>query len=112
MSRAAGTLTFVRKGLAHNWQNIGRTHGRIVIVLAPAGFEKRLEEISEMPLSQRDLATLKRVYQKHGADVLARGSRPSNTRVTPAGSIFTPSSQDIRRFFIARSFDLGSIGQQ
>lgn len=70
ISGAAGTLTFIPKGLAHNWQNIRPSHGRIFVVLAPAGFEKCLEEISGMPLSQRDLATLKRVYQKHGADVL------------------------------------------
>lgn len=69
-SGGAGTLAFVPKGLPHNWQNIGPGHGRIFVVLAPAGFERCLEEISGMPLSQRDLATLKRVYQKYGADVL------------------------------------------
>jgi quercetin dioxygenase-like cupin family protein len=66
----AGTLAFVPKGAPHNWQNIGPRPGRMLFVLQPAGFEKCLEAISRIPVAQRDLATLKLVYQRHGADML------------------------------------------
>lgn len=67
---AAGTLVFVPKGVPHHWQNIGPGQGRMLFVLQPAGFEKCLEDISRIPVAQRDLATLKLAYQKHDADVL------------------------------------------
>jgi quercetin dioxygenase-like cupin family protein len=66
----AGTLAFVPKGVAHNWQNIARRPGRMLFILQPAGFEKCLEEISGIPVSQRDLPTLRLAYQRYGADVL------------------------------------------
>lgn len=66
----AGTLVFVPKGVPHHWQNIGHRPGRMLFVLQPAGFEKCLEDVSRIPVAQRDLATLKLAYQKHGADVL------------------------------------------
>ena len=69
-SGTAGTLAFIPKGVAHNWQNIGHRPGRMLFVLEPAGFEKCLEAVSRIAVPQRDLATLKLVYQKHDADVL------------------------------------------
>ncbi len=69
-SGTAGSLAFVPKGVAHNWQNLARRPGRMLFILQPAGFEKCLEEVSRIPVAQRDLATLKLAYQRHGADVL------------------------------------------
>ena len=43
-----GAFVYIPRGVVHTWQNIGRTPGRIFVVVAPAGFETLFDRFAEL----------------------------------------------------------------
>jgi len=56
-----GTVAFVPKGTVHTWQNSGSEEGRLLFVFSPAGFERFLLELCEVPLDQRTMESANRM---------------------------------------------------
>lgn len=57
-SGGAGTVAFAPRGTAHTWQNAGAAPARMLFVLAPAGFERFLVEVSALPADSLTLETV------------------------------------------------------
>jgi hypothetical protein len=50
MLRAStGGMAFGPRGVAHNFQNIGDTPGRLLIITAPSGLERFFEQFAALP---------------------------------------------------------------
>lgn len=65
-SGGAGTVAFAPHGTAHTWQNAGEEPARMLFVLAPAGFERFLVELSALPaasLTMESVNALAAPYQ-------------------------------------------------
>jgi mannose-6-phosphate isomerase-like protein (cupin superfamily) len=46
---AAGGMAFGPRGLPHNFQNIGETPGRLLIITSPSGVERFFEQFAALP---------------------------------------------------------------
>jgi len=48
-SAPAGSFTYIPRGVAHTWQNVGATPARLLVIFTPAGFEAFFERFAEQP---------------------------------------------------------------
>jgi quercetin dioxygenase-like cupin family protein len=60
-----GSAANYRRGGIHTFRNAGKTSGRLLIVVTPAGMEKYLEEISPLSLPQ-DMEKLVAISARYG----------------------------------------------
>ena len=65
----AGTLAFIPKGVAHTWQNIGDEPARLLIVTAPAGFERFFELFAQIPADASPAEKFRRIGEEIGMTV-------------------------------------------
>jgi quercetin dioxygenase-like cupin family protein len=65
----AGTLAFIPKGVAHTWQNIGDEPARLLIVTAPAGFERFFELFAQIPADASPAEEFRRIGEEIGMTV-------------------------------------------
>ncbi|MSQ14078.1 MAG: cupin domain-containing protein [Dehalococcoidia bacterium] len=74
----AGSLLYVPKGILHGFSNLCSTPAKVLVFIAPAGFEKFFEEIGEpakaLTLSPKtfappDLDRITAVAKKYGTEV-------------------------------------------
>ena len=66
----AGTLAFIPKGVEHTWQNIGDEPGRLLIVTAPAGFERFFELFAQIPADASPADEFRRIGAEIGMPVV------------------------------------------
>jgi quercetin dioxygenase-like cupin family protein len=65
----AGTLAFIPKGVAHTWQNVGDEPARLLIVTAPAGFERFFELFAQIPADASPADEFRRIGEEIGMTV-------------------------------------------
>jgi len=65
----AGTLAFIPKGVEHTWQNVGDEPARLLIVTAPAGFERFFELFAQIPADASPADEFRRIGEEIGMTV-------------------------------------------
>jgi hypothetical protein len=53
------------RGSVHTFRNVGTTHGKVPVFVAPSGLEKYLEEISSLSIPE-DLPQLVAISESYG----------------------------------------------
>lgn len=72
MVAGPGTMVIAPKGIPHSFRNIGLTPGKLLVVVSPGGFERFMQEFSELPTNvPPEMAKLAAIGQKHGIKFLA-----------------------------------------
>jgi quercetin dioxygenase-like cupin family protein len=66
----AGTLAFIPKGVQHTWQNVGDEPARLLIVTAPAGFERFFELFAQIPADASPADEFRRIGAEIGMPVV------------------------------------------
>ena len=66
----AGTLAFIPKGVQHTWQNVGDEPARLLIVTAPAGFERFFELFAQIPADASPADEFRRIGEEIGMPVV------------------------------------------
>jgi len=61
----SGALLFAPRGAPHGFVNVGDVPGRLIGVVAPAGYEQHFVEISGVPDGPGARAALAEIYQKY-----------------------------------------------
>ena len=56
---------FGKRGIFHGFRNIGATNGKVLVFVAPAGFERYLEEISFLSPSE-DVSRIIAISDRYG----------------------------------------------
>ena len=62
----AGTLAFIPRGVEHTWQNVGDEPARLLIVTAPAGFERFFELFAQIPADASRADEFRRIGEQIG----------------------------------------------
>jgi quercetin dioxygenase-like cupin family protein len=71
----AGAFVMAPRRIPHRFQNVGETHGKLLIVCQPAGFEKFVEEFATLPPDQPpDMEKMLALGRKYGIDFVAETS--------------------------------------
>ena len=66
-----GTTLFAPRGMPHTYRYLGRTPGRLMCVITPAGFEGFFVEIGALsPQQQQDIPRVMEVAKKFGLEIL------------------------------------------
>ena len=66
-----GTTLFAPRGIAHTYRYVGKTPGRLMTVITPAGFEGFFEEIGAMsPQQQQDIPRVIEIGKKYELEIL------------------------------------------
>jgi len=66
-----GDTLFAPRGIPHTYRYAGKTPGRLMTVITPAGFEGFFEEIGAMtPQQQQDIPRLLEIGKKYGLEIL------------------------------------------
>src|SRR6266404_233626 len=66
-----GTTIFAPRGIAHTYRYLGKTPGRLMCVITPAGFEGFFEEIGALsPQQQQDIPRVIEIGKKYGLEIL------------------------------------------
>jgi mannose-6-phosphate isomerase-like protein (cupin superfamily) len=67
-----GCTLFAPRGTAHTFQNIGKTPGRLLIIVQPAGLDVFFDEVAQVAsgMAQPDLNVIVPVFQKYGLELL------------------------------------------
>ena len=65
----AGALAFIPKGVEHTWQNVGDEPARLLIVTAPAGFERFFELFAQIPADASPADEFRRIGEEIGMTV-------------------------------------------
>jgi quercetin dioxygenase-like cupin family protein len=66
----AGTLAFIPRGVEHTWQNVGDEPARLLIVTAPAGFERFFELFAQIPADASRADEFRRIGEEIGMAVV------------------------------------------
>ncbi len=70
--RQKGATIFAPRGVAHTYRYLGKTPGRLMCVITPAGFEGFFEEIGALsPPQQQDIPRVMEIAKKFGLEILA-----------------------------------------
>jgi quercetin dioxygenase-like cupin family protein len=64
-----GSFVFLPRGVWHRWTNVGATPGRVLEIASPAGFEKAIAEVAQLPPGPPDVERLRAISQKYGAEI-------------------------------------------
>jgi len=66
-----GATIFAPRGIPHTYRYLGRTPGRLMCVITPAGFEGFFEEIGALsPPQQQDIPRVMEIAKKFGLEIL------------------------------------------
>jgi quercetin dioxygenase-like cupin family protein len=67
-----GTTLFAPRGIPHTYRYVGKTPGRLMTVITPAGFEGFFEEIGALSpqQQQQDIPRVMEIGQKYGLEIL------------------------------------------
>jgi quercetin dioxygenase-like cupin family protein len=66
-----GTTIFAPRGVPHTYCYLGRTPGRLMCIITPAGFEGFFEEIGALnPQQQHDMQRVMEIASKYGLEIL------------------------------------------
>jgi quercetin dioxygenase-like cupin family protein len=61
-----GTFAFLPRDIPHSYTNVGYRTGKLLVTITPAGFERFLEEVSQLapdvPLDREQLGAIGRKY--------------------------------------------------
>lgn len=64
-----GATIFAPRGIAHTYRYLGKTPGRLMCVITPAGFEGFFEEVGAMsPQQQQDIPRVIELGRKYGLE--------------------------------------------
>lgn len=67
----AGTTLFAPRGIPHTYRYVGKTAGRLLTVITPAGFEGFFEAIGAMsPQEQQDIPRVMEIATKFGLEIM------------------------------------------
>ena len=66
----AGTFVFIPRGVEHTWQNVGQRPGRLLLVTAPAGFERFFERFAAIPADASPADEFRRIGAEVGLTVV------------------------------------------
>lgn len=67
-----GTMVIAPRQIPHSFRNIGLTAGKLLVVISPGGFERFMQEFSELPANTPpEMEKLAAIGQKHGIKFLA-----------------------------------------
>jgi mannose-6-phosphate isomerase-like protein (cupin superfamily) len=61
----AGACCFAPRSAAHGFNNIGRSDGSLLGVIAPAGYEQHFVELSNLPPGQDTAEALAEIFKKY-----------------------------------------------
>jgi len=66
-----GTTLFAPRNIPHTYRYVGKTPGRLMTVITPAGFERFFEEIGAMsPQQQQEIPRVLEIAKKFGLEIL------------------------------------------
>src|SRR5213083_882629 len=66
-----GSTIFAPRGIPHTYRYLGKTPGRLMCVITPAGFEGFFEEIGALsPQQQQDIPRVMEIAKKFGLQIL------------------------------------------
>ena len=66
-----GATIFAPRELPHTYRSLGKTPGRLMCVITPAGFEGFFEEIGALsPQQQQDIPRVMEIAKKFGLEIL------------------------------------------
>ena len=66
-----GATIFAPRGIPHTYRYLGKTPGRLMCVITPAGFEGFFEEIGVLsPQQQQDIPRVMEIGKKYGLEIL------------------------------------------
>lgn len=66
-----GETIFAPRGVPHTYRYLGKSPGRLMCVLTPAGFEGFFEDIGALsPLQQQDIPRVLEIANKYGLEIL------------------------------------------
>ncbi len=66
-----GTTIFAPRDIPHTYRYLGKTPGRLMCVITPAGFEQFFEEIAAMPPDQQqNIPAVIEIANKHQLEIL------------------------------------------
>ena len=67
-----GGSVFAPRGLSHRWANSGTENAVLIVTLVPGGFETFFDDVTQAraKLGQIAYEELKRIYARHGMDLL------------------------------------------
>jgi quercetin dioxygenase-like cupin family protein len=66
----AGTFVFIPRQAVHTWQNVGPDPARLLVIVAPAGFERFFERFAGVPADASPVAEFRRLGAEVGMTVL------------------------------------------
>ena len=69
---SSGCTLFAPRGTAHTFQNVGKTSGRVLVVVQPAGLDVFFDEVAQAAsgMAQLDLQVVVPLAQKYGLELL------------------------------------------
>jgi mannose-6-phosphate isomerase-like protein (cupin superfamily) len=65
-----GTTVFGPRGVAHSFRVTSATRGRSLVYATPGGFERCMQELSELPAGPPDMAAIGAICMSHGIEFL------------------------------------------
>jgi mannose-6-phosphate isomerase-like protein (cupin superfamily) len=67
-----GCTLFAPRGTAHTFQNVGKTPGRLLVIVQPAGLDVFFDEVAQIAsgMAQPDLKVIVPLFQKYGLELL------------------------------------------
>jgi quercetin dioxygenase-like cupin family protein len=64
----AGTTVFAPRNIQHCYKNAGKTSGKLLVIITPAGFEKFFEELDAMPAAEQQIPRVVELGRKYGLE--------------------------------------------
>ena len=65
-----GDTVFAPQGIAHAFKVVSETDGRVMLIVAPGGFDKCVEAMSKLPLDPPDMGAVVQTCMEHGIEFL------------------------------------------
>ena len=65
-----GATIFAPRGLAHTYRYVGKTSGRLMATITPAGFEGFFEEVGALSPQQQEIPRVIEIGKKYGLEFL------------------------------------------
>jgi len=65
-----GATIFAPRGLPHHYRYVGKTPGRLLATITPAGFEGFFEEVGALTPQQQEIPRVIEIGKKYGLEIL------------------------------------------
>lgn len=69
-SAPTGSFAFIPRGVAHNWQNVGRVKAVVLAMLTPSGLEQFFERYAELPENAANVQSFRALAPDAGMTVV------------------------------------------